>query len=80
MSSRFFMPVMLSVAAFVSPALTQQVLAEEAACPPPAVRIEAEEFTPLTATITRPRRLSRFLPALIFRRSHKRLARAAWEC
>ena len=41
MSSRFFMPVMLSVAAFVSPALTQQVLAEEAACPPPAVRIEA---------------------------------------
>ena len=49
MSSRFFMPVMLSVAAFVSPALTQQVFAEEAACPQPAVRIEAEEFTPLTA-------------------------------
>ena len=49
MSNRFFIPVMLSVAAFVSPALTQQVFAEEAACPPPAVRIEAEEFTPLTA-------------------------------
>ena len=49
MPRRFLMPVMLSVAAVVTLTSTQQASAAEAACPPPAVRIEAQEFTPLTA-------------------------------
>ena len=49
MPNRFLMPVMLSVAAVVTPVSIQLASAEEAACASPAVPIEAEEYTPLTS-------------------------------
>jgi hypothetical protein len=49
MPNRFLMPVMLSVAAVVTPGSIQLASAEEAACASPAVPIEAEEYTPLTS-------------------------------